>query len=260
MELPSSDIARITGEFSRRYAARMDVNDKFFLERVYREGLQKYIDRLTAIGFSGGRHVLDAGCGFGQWSLALASLNERANACDVSQLRVDFLNDMAGQLGITNLDIKSSGIDIMPYPDNYFDLVFCYGVIFLTPWRRSLHELSRVLKPGGKLYVNANGLGWYNYLWNEEPNKAAGYDPKAVAAKAFPDTLNHEREGIHKPGMDLIIDPESLQNELRSNGFINIHQANEGGLHLNHDVEAPKPFFGGEYYGQTGVYEIVCTK
>ena len=50
---------------------------------------------------------LDAGCGFGQWSLALASLNERVNACDVSQLRVDFLSDMVRQLDVTNVVIKN---------------------------------------------------------------------------------------------------------------------------------------------------------
>jgi len=152
----------------KKHSSHLGSNDKLFIQRVYQGGLQKYIDRLMAIGFSGRHHVLDAGCGFGQWSLALASLNDRVDACDVSHLRVDFLSDMARQLDVTNVVIKISGIDIMPYPDNCFDLVYCYGVIFLTPWRQSLHELSRVLKPGGKLYVNANGLGWYNYLWNEE--------------------------------------------------------------------------------------------
>ena len=260
MELPSSDIARITGEVSVRYAAQICANDKLFIQRVFQGGLQKYIDRLTAIGFSKRHHVLDAGCGFGQWSLALASLNECVEACDISQLRIDFLDDVVRQLGAANLDTKTSGIDIMPYPDNFFDLIFCYGVIFLTPWRQSLRELSRVLKPGGKLYVNANGLGWYNYLWNEEYNKTDDYDPKAVAAQAFADTLNYEREGVHKLGMNLIIDPESLRSELQLNGFVNVQQGNEGELHLNHDAAAPKPFFRGEYYGQDGVHEAVCTK
>jgi ubiquinone/menaquinone biosynthesis C-methylase UbiE len=235
-------------------------NDALFLDRVFSDGISPYKDRLQSLGFAKKAHVLDAGCGFGQWSLALASLNERVSACDVSQLRVDFLCDMARQLDITNVSTKTSGIDIMPYPDNFFDLIFCYGVIFLTPWRQSLRELSRVLKPGGKLYVNANGLGWYNYLWNEEHNKADDYDPKAVVAKAFADTLNYEREGIHKLGMNLIIDPENLRSELQSNGFVNVQQANEGELHLNHDAAAPKPFFRGEYYGQDGVHEAVCTK
>ena len=244
----------------QKHSVLMGANDKLFIERVYQDGLQKYIDRLTAIGFSGRHHVLDAGCGFGQWSLALTSLNARVDACDVSQLRVDFLSDLTSQLDITNLGIETSGIDSMPYPDNCFDLVFCYGVIFLTPWHQSLRELSRVLKPGGKLYVNANGLGWYNYLWNEEHNKTDDYDPKAVAAQAFADTLNYEREGIHKLGMNFIIDPKSLQDELRSNGFEGIRQANEGGLHLNRDAAVPKPFFWGEYCGQLGVYEVVCTK
>ena len=103
----------------------------------------------------------------------------------------------------------------MPYPDNCFDLVFCYGVIFLTPWRQSLGELSRVLKTGGKLYVNANGLGWYNYLWKEEHNKTTDYDPKAVAAQSFSSTLRYNREGYYEQGTNLIIEPKQIQHEMR---------------------------------------------
>ena len=51
-------------------------NDAAFLSRVYQTGLTKYQERLRAISFYGLRHVLDAGCGFGQWTLSLSGLNE----------------------------------------------------------------------------------------------------------------------------------------------------------------------------------------
>lgn len=235
-------------------------NDYLFLKRIYKEGLQKYIDRLKAIGFSERAKVLDAGCGYGQWSLALALMNEKVESCDISPLRVRFLQAMADELGITNLTAKVSGIDVMPYPDNHFDSIFCYGVIFLTPWRKTLTELTRVLKPGGRLYVNANGLGWYMFLWQEEHNKADDYDPKAIAAKCLSDTLVYDRKGIYEPGMNLIIEMEIIKKELEGLGFQQIQIAQEGGLKLDQYAPPPVPFFKGDYKGCECVYEIVATK
>jgi len=242
------------------HANRIGYNDRLFIQRIYGEGLVKYQDRLSAIGFSENHHVLDAGCGYGQWSLALAEMNTQVSSCDISPLRIDFLSYLAKKLGVANLDLQVSVIDILPYPDACFDAVFCYGVIFLTPWRRSLAELARVLKPGGRLYVNANGLGWYMFLWQEEHNKADDYDPKAIAAQTFADTLRYDRDGVYEPGMNLIIEPKSMEAEIQRLGFLGIEFASEGTLHLNKTVTTPKPFFKGEYNGQVGVYEMFATK
>jgi SAM-dependent methyltransferase len=242
------------------HANRIGHNDRLFLKRIYGEGLVKYQDRLRAIGFSEHDQVLDAGCGYGQWSLALAEMNAQVSSCDISALRIDFLSDLAKNLRVANLDFQVSGIDALPYPDACFDAVFCYGVIFLTPWRQSLAELARVLKPGGTLYINANGLGWYMYLWQEEHNKADDYDPKAIAARTFADTLRYDREGFYEPGMNLIIEPKSIEAELQRLGFLSVECASEGTLHLNKAVAAPKPFFKGEYYRQVGIFEMCGTK
>lgn len=249
-----SNIVEITGSIE------LGDNDRKFIERVYADGLAKYQQRLAAIGFKGHKNVLDAGCGFGQWTMALASLNQSVEACDILDNRVAFTNLLKKKFQINNINAQVSGLESLPYEEHAFDAVFCYGVVFATAWKASLQEMARVLKPGGTLYLTANDIGWFVFLWTDEHNKAEDYDPKAVAARAFTDTLNYEREGVCEPGMNLIIDPESLQNELRLNGLEGIQQANEGGVHLNHDVAAPKPFFRGEYCGQAGVYEIVCTK
>ena len=242
------------------YGPEIGDNDYQFLGRIYGDGVHKYVNRLKAIDFSGNQRVLDAGCGYGQWSLSLAQLNEKVFSCDISALRVNVLQKLASHVGVNNIESVVSGIDVMPYPDQYFDAVFCYGVIFLTPWRKSLAELARVLKPGGKLYVNANGLGWYLFLWKEEHNQANDYDPKAIAAQTFSDTLCYDRDDVYKLGMNLIIEPESLHSELQRLGFQGISLAAEGTLHLNKDVTQPQPFFKAEYYGQPGIYEVIGTK
>lgn len=233
-------------------------NDAQFIQRVYSDGIDKYINRIKAIDFVNRKHVLDAGCGFGQWSIALASENEHITACDISTTRTHFLSDLSKELSLSNMDIYTNGLDVLPFSDATFDAVFCYGVIFLTPWKQTLKELRRVIKPGGTLYVNANGLGWYLFLWMEEHNKAEDYDPKAKVAKAMQNTLDYEREGIFNSGNDLIIEPDELQNELLKLGFNGINIAGEGCLHLNDLVATPQSFFQNKYYGLPGVFEATA--
>ena len=255
-----SDLERIVLRLLNISYSDSSHNDLLFVRRVYAEGIQKYVDRLSALGFGGKEIVLDAGCGFGQWSLALSLLNDCVESCDVSPVRVQFLREVAVLYGRNNITAQVCPVEVMPYPDSSFDAVFCYGTIFLTPWRKSLAELLRVLKPGGLLYVNANGLGWYIFLWDKEYNKADDYDPKAIAARAFVDTLAYERHGVYEPGMNLLIDPEDLKEQLLALSFDHIRIAGEGQLHLDHSVPAPIPFFHAEYKSQLGVYEIVASK
>ena len=83
---------------------RIGQNDRLFLRRIYGDGLTKYQDRLNAIGFSEYDHVLDAGCGYGQWSLALAEMNRKVSSCDISSLRIDLLSDLTKKYQTTDAD------------------------------------------------------------------------------------------------------------------------------------------------------------
>lgn len=252
----SKDLNSLISQFESSNIHSLGDNNRLFLRRIFANGIHQYCERLSAIGFSEASRVLDAGCGFGQWSLALASLNYEVECCDISPIRIQFLNQLADSLKASNINAQISGIDTLPFSDESFDAVFCYGVLFLTPWRQSLQELVRVLKPGGKLYVNANGFGWYAYLWHEEHNKADDYDPKHVAAKCLYDTLTYDRTGIYKPGMNLLIEQDEIIKSLKKLGMTNIQTSCEGGLHLETNSNRPKPFFPGEFKGLPAVYEV----
>jgi len=260
MKYDNADLQKQIFKMKAEITNKIGKNDNLFIQRIFSDGVEKYKNRIEALGFSGKQKVLDAGCGYGQWSLALADLNNVVESCDISSTRVKFLKEIAARLDISNINSQVSRLDSMPYPDSHFDAVFCYGVIFLTPWRNSLRELIRVLKPGGQLYVNANGLGWYMFLWQEEHNKTDNYDPKAISAKALSDTLRYDRDAIYEPGMHLLIEPKSIITEMRRLGLQDITNGPEGTLHLNKTVAAPESFFLGEYFGQVGVFEVCGTK
>ena len=234
----------------------LSTNDTAFITRIFANGLSKYTDRLSGYDFKHKDVVLDAGCGFGQWSLALGKINNNVCSCDISNERVSFLQQLCDVEEITNIESIVSPLTNLPYDDNFFDVVFCYGVIFITDWKQSLNELVRVLKPGGKIYVNANGLGWYLYLWESGHNEVSGYDPKMNAANAFSNTINYKRNAITGEGQHIIIEPDELLSELERLGISKMQFAGEGLL-----VEQNKnPFFIDKFKNITAVYEVIGQK
>jgi ubiquinone/menaquinone biosynthesis C-methylase UbiE len=239
----------------------LSVNDRGFVSRVYQGGLEKYTQRLCAYGMSGLSHVLDAGCGFGQWSLALAQMNERVCSIDAAANRIKLLSLLGKRLGLDNLHVSQQTLPATQMPDAEFNAVLCYGVIFITDWKETLRNFYRCLKAGGILYVNANGLGWFKNLWYSEPNKTTDYSPRAVAARAWQNTYEyHEGRGAPVSGQ-LLIEPLELRNELERLGFIIIAQGSEGVCrHPEYSGDLPSPFFKGLYLGDVGVHEVLAVK
>ncbi len=245
----------------REFRADLGENDVSFLRRVFAGGLAPYRDRLEAIGFAGQARVLDAGCGFGQWALALAERNAAVAAVDAAAVRIRILARLAQLEARTNLTTRTASTTRTRYPDAHFDAVFCYGVLFATPWRQTLAEFARVLRPGGRLYVTANGFGWTKHLWYERPNAAADYDPRWHAAMTLLNTWGYEQGRRPRPGVHLLIEPEALTEELRRLGFGGLRTAAEGHLRApGYRGPAARPFFRGEYRGDPGIYEVLARK
>ncbi len=244
-----------------RCEARLGPASAAFARRVFSMDVETYAARLAQYGFVDRGAVLDAGCGFGQWSLALATTNATVEACDIREDRVDFLRELAGLAKAPNLRATRADLAALPHPDASFDAVFCYGALFLTPWRASLGELVRVLRPGGILYVNANGLGWYKHLWTTQHNRSVGYEPRLQVARAFLNPWRYDQGEPTEPGVDVLIDPKDLHVALARGGLENVTQADEGCLGAT-DLPAARSraFFEGTYGGDLGVYEVIASK
>jgi len=237
-----------------------NVESDAFLHRVYADGLGKYADRLSQHGLSGCSRVLDAGCGYGQWSLALAADCDRVDAVDVDANRLAFVEAMAVGLRLNAVKVTKCPVWDLPFDDRSFDGVFCYGVLFLTPWRETVAEFARVLDDGGLLYVNANGLGWYHHLWRTGYNQTEGYDPRETAATVLQNTLAHDRGEFEPSGGQLLIEPDDLRSELVACGFEIIAEGPEGTTSLPSRETRGAPFFEGSYEGALGVYEILARR
>lgn len=127
----------------------------------YGRPLDLYVERCRATGLCGLDEVLDAGCGMGQWSIALSLLNHTVQAVDVDSVRLFTAMRVAQSLGRKNLVFRHAPLERLPMEDNSFDAVLCYSVIMFADLDPALGEMRRVLKPGGRLLVMADLWRWH---------------------------------------------------------------------------------------------------
>lgn len=234
-------------------------NDADFFKRIWGTDINIYSNRLRAIGFEKQGKILDAGFGMGQWLIALSELNEKIFGIEYAENRVTLVQNLVNALNINNIDIQQGTIEDLPFEDDYFDAVFCYGVIFLTDFRKSLKELHRVLKPRGKIYFTSNDLGWFVLLILEEHNKTPNYDPRMVAIKTIENSISYFHSNSFTYGSQLLIPARITRMELEKLGFSEIQIAHEGTINHNKEITISS-FYKGDYLGLENVYEVIAKK
>jgi SAM-dependent methyltransferase len=234
-------------------------NEMLFLRRVYKNGINNYLNRIKEIGILDNEKVLDAGCGYGQWSLALSTCNNQIYSCDYSFSRINFLKKICNELNIKNINCSKQYVEKLRYENNKFDYIFAYSIILYTDYKKTLTEFKRTLRPGGYLYICCNGLGWYLYNFFSVRNKAKDYDPKIMAINAIENTIG-VLNGLNKLSCNELIIPSSvLINDLKELGFKIIHKGHEGSLNIQEiNNEQGSSFFIKEYLGKETVYEVLC--
>ena len=108
-----------------------------------------------------GQRVLDLGAGGGRHSFALLRKGARVVALDYSMAEVESATAMFGAMreaGEVPADAEAAGVRAdayrLPFPDSTFDLIIAAEVLeHLHDDGRAYAELSRVLKPGGRIAV-----------------------------------------------------------------------------------------------------------
>jgi SAM-dependent methyltransferase len=125
-----------------------------------------FIDRAQILDYAlhiGTGKVLDFGPGDGWPSLLMAPMVEEVVGVDGSKRRVDVCTANAERLGIDNASfVHVPPGEPLPFADDSFDAVTAASSIEGTPDpKATLKELFRVLKPGGRLRMHYESLGFY---------------------------------------------------------------------------------------------------
>ncbi len=125
---------------------------------------------LGMLGNVAGLDVLEYGCGAGDWAIALEREGARVVALDQSraQLRHATHNGVAAGTGVR---LVCAAGESVPLRDASFDLVFCdHGAMSFCDPERSVPEIARLLRAGGRLVFNKATLIYY-LCWNAAKRK-----------------------------------------------------------------------------------------
>jgi SAM-dependent methyltransferase len=121
--------------------------------------------RLVPFDASGGRDVLEVGCGAGTDLVRFARGGARVTGVDVAESAITLAKANFEQQGL-QADLRVGDGERLPFADGSFDLVYAHGVVQYTPNPVQLvNECHRVLRKGGEaIFQVYNRISWLNAL------------------------------------------------------------------------------------------------
>jgi ubiquinone/menaquinone biosynthesis C-methylase UbiE len=119
-------------------------------EPMATHGLELILDKAGPNG-----RILEVGAGTGRISVPLLERGADLIGCDLSLEMMGKLRAKAPQARLAQTRAEQ-----LPFISDRFDVVITVHVLHLVgPWRQALHEIKRVLRPGGTFINNWN---WHN--------------------------------------------------------------------------------------------------
>lgn len=120
------------------------------------------LDQIMKGRYQPNQKILDAGCGGGRNMKWFLQNDFEIYGVDNSQAAIIHLKQVNESLSPLRLQV--SGLEKLPFEENYFDHVICSAVLhFATDvdhFKKMLSEMLRVLSPGGSLFIRmASDIG-----------------------------------------------------------------------------------------------------
>ena len=124
----------------------------------------KNTGQINKLGIKKGMKVLDAGCGPGTLINQVRALSGAdCFGADISALAIK----RAKECGDKKIKYVKSQLEKLPYKSNFFDRVLSFDVLeHVEDQKKSLSELLRVTKPGGKILIYAvSRRDYFTWHW-----------------------------------------------------------------------------------------------
>lgn len=178
-----------TGDMARDWDERAKRNARYYIaleqeaegfQQLGRDQLEK--DIIGGVALDGRSRTLEIGCGTGRLLAPLSKIVGEAHGVDISQ---EMLKRARAELAnFPNAHVHHTEGDLRMFADGTFDFCYSYHVFQHIPMRelivRYLHEIRRVLKPGGTARLHfavattaadprrAKGGTWFGVLMGED--------------------------------------------------------------------------------------------
>ena len=137
-----------------RFTATADVFAK--TARAVRVQEAERLAELATAGLANADKLLaiDLACGPGTFTRPLAARVGHAIGADLTPAMVEKARAEAARDGITNIEFVCADVYSLPFADGVAGIVSCgYAVHHVTDAARALAEMTRVLRPGGRLAI-----------------------------------------------------------------------------------------------------------
>lgn len=139
----------------RKNPSACPYGQRFWVEPPHPLITRKRLHRV--LGPASGERLLEVGPGTGYYTLAIAErLGPEGSLAifDLQQEMLEHTMERAREAGLANLEPSRGDARSLPYADASFDGAYLTATLGEIPDQQTaLHELARVLRPGGRLVV-----------------------------------------------------------------------------------------------------------
>jgi ubiquinone/menaquinone biosynthesis C-methylase UbiE len=136
---------------------------------------------LAQIGEGPFHAALDLGTGTGRMLRLLAERSERAVGVDLSPAMLSVARANLERAGVRNAQVRHGDIYALPVERDGYDVVVIHQVLhYLDDPARAIREATRVLRPGGRLFVVDFAPHSLEFLRDEHAHRRLGFDASEI--------------------------------------------------------------------------------
>lgn len=193
----------------------------------YSEWAQPVTEKMASEGeIAPGMKILDLASGSGEPAITFARIvgaDGHVTATDFGADMLSLAKAHAREAEVENITFQEVDAHLLPFEDESFDRVTCrHGVMYFGDHVQALREARRVLKPGGRVVLTANGP-FEQPLWEYTLFVFMKHVEMPPPNPDAPDTFRFSPKGV-------------MRDALESAGFRDVHEE-----HLAPEMFWPRP-------------------
>ena len=125
----------------------------------------EYLKEIAEFNYHKEEKVLEIGTGVGTDIVSYAKNGSIVSGVDLTENAIDITKKHLETFKLSYDKLLVADAENLPFENNYFDLVYSFGVLHHTPnTEKGVQEVLRVLKPGGKFIIMLYSKGWKHYI------------------------------------------------------------------------------------------------